>query len=332
MQSNSDKKIFIIFNTACIGDILINNALCQNIKYFFPGSKIVYVVNPAYKDVALYMKNVDDVVCFDRKKDNTLKGWIKFLREFPYKKPYASFVIYSNDRNLIFSRLLGAKHIVSHAKGLLGLLNTREPYKMKNYEHMKDKSSALIECLTGKSVTNLPIIYEPGEVDSSVVKTIAELAVKNDIIGLSPFSNFILKDMPVEVAAELIEKLSAAGKKVLLLGAGKVARDYSANIKKLGCLDFIDLVDVTDFRELAVILKTIKALISVDTGTMHFANAVKCPVVDIFYSYPSECDVVKLWAPDSKLYDAVTISENQTADNIIENLDLLLSKRRHNAG
>ena len=331
-MQKSNQKVFLIFNTACIGDILINNALCQNIKHFYPDSKIVFIVNPLYRDVALYQKDVDDVVCFDRKKDNTLKGWIKFLYNFPYKNPYASFVIYANDRNLIFSKLLGAKHVVSHAKGLLSLLHTKEQYKMNEYEHIKDKSSALIEPLTGKSIKDLPIVYEPGIVDTPIVKTIAELVLKNDVIGLCPFSNFILKDMPVELSVEIIERLSKSGRKVILLGAGSVARNYVANIKKHGCIDFIDLVDATDFRELAVILKNIKALISVDTGTMHFANAVGCPVVDVFYYYPSKINVVKSWAPDSNLYNAVTISDNQTADNILANLDLLLSKRRVKVG
>ena len=327
-MSDKNEKIFLIFNTACIGDILINDALCQNIKHFYPDSKIVFIVNPAYKDVALYMKDVDDVVCFDRKKDNTLKGWIKFLRTFPYKNPYASFVIYAHDRNLIFSKLLGAKHIVSNAKGLMRFLHTSEPYRMNEYEHMKDISSGLIEPLTGESIKNLPIIYEPGNVDTPVVKRLEKLSAEYDVIGLCPFSNFVLKDMPVELSVEIIEKMNSSGKKVVLLGAGSVARSYSANLKKSGCIDFIDLVDATDFRELAAILKTIKALISVDTGTMHMANAVGCPVVAVFYHYPSEKNVLKLWAPDSSLYDVITISENQTPDNILGNLKILLDKRR----
>lgn len=332
-MQDKNKKVFLIFNTACIGDILLNNALCQNIKYFYPESEIVFIVNPAYKDVALYMKDVDDVVCFDRKKDNTLKGWIKFLREFPYKKPFASFVIYSNDRNLIFSKLLGAKHIVSHTKNLLRFLHSKEPYKMKTYEHVKDINSALIEPLTGKSITTFPIVYAPGEVETPIVKEIKSISTENEVIGLCPFSNFVLKDMPVNLSVEIIEKLNKQGKKVVLLGAGQVAEKYSASIKKAGCLDFIDLVGATNFRELAAILKTIKALISVDTGTMHFANAVNCPVVNVFFpDYAKDKDVVKLWAPDSSLYKSITVSQNQTAGNIIEQLEKLISKECSSIG
>lgn len=332
MKKQNNEKVFLIFNTACIGDILINNALCQNIKHFYPDSKIVFIVNPAYKDVALYMKDVDDVVFFDRKKDNNLKSCIKFLKNFPYKKPYASFVIYANDRNLIFSKLLGAKHIVSHAKNLLRFLHTKEPYKMNEYVHMKDKCSALIEPLTGKSIKNLPIIYNTDNVTTKIVKKIKKLTKQKEVIAICPFSNFVLKDMPVDVTAELIEKLNKTGKTVLLLGAGDVARKYSANLKKRGCLNFIDLVDATNFQELAAVLQSIKALISVDTGTMHFANAVRCPVVDIFYSYSTDIDTADLWAPDSNLYPAITIKDNQTADNIIEKLNLLLAEGRNHAG
>lgn len=322
----NNEKVFLIFNTTCIGDILINNALCQNIKHFYPDSKIVFIVNPLYRDVALYQKGVDDVVFFDRKKDNNLKSILKFLWNFPYKKPFASFVIYSNDRNLIFSKILGAKHIVSHSKNILRFLHSKENYKMQDYETMKNISASLIEPLIGKSAIDYPIVYDPQNIDTPIIRRIKSLVSENEVIGLCPFSNYVLKDMPLELSKELIEKLNSQNKKVVLLGAGQVAREYSKNLKKAGCIDFIDLVDCTSFRELAVILKTIKGLISVDTGTMHFANAVGCPVVAVFYIYTTERDVVKMWAPDEKLYRAITIKENQTADNILSKLDILLKE------
>ena len=110
------EKVFLIFNTACIGDMLVTNTLVQNIKTYYPDSKVVFVCNSPFADVAKYQDGVDDVVAFDKKKDKSLKGILNFVKRFPYKKPFASFVTYANERNLLISRLLGAKHIISHNK------------------------------------------------------------------------------------------------------------------------------------------------------------------------------------------------------------------------
>ena len=80
--------------------------------------------------------------------------------------------------------------------------------------------------------------------------------------------------MPIDVAVELINKLNMLGKTPVILGAGPVARDFVSELKNNGCSDYIDLNDKTNFLELANVLRMSKALISVDTGTMHMGNAL----------------------------------------------------------
>jgi len=72
------------------------------------------------------------------------------------------------------------------------------------------------------------------------------------------------------------------------------------------------LTDKTSFIELANVLQRLDCLISVDTGTMHFANAVNTPTVNIFYSTGSE-----QWAPDEKLYKTITLGKTATDDEIM---------------
>ena len=50
------EKVFLIFNTACIGDMLVTNTLVQNIKAFYPNSKVIFVCNSPFVDVAKYLK------------------------------------------------------------------------------------------------------------------------------------------------------------------------------------------------------------------------------------------------------------------------------------
>ena len=59
-------------------------------------------------------------------------------------------------------------------------------------------------------------------------------------------------------------------------------------MSKIAKDDFINLVDKTTIAQLGALLANCKALISVDTGTMHLGLAVDVPTVCLFlYSYKS---------------------------------------------
>ena len=310
-----DEKVFVIFNTAFIGDILLNNTLVQNIKYFYPHSKVVYVVQPQFKDIAKYQIGVDNVITFNKKKGNNIFGFLKFIRNFPYKNIFASFVIYSNDRNLILSRMLRAKHIITEPHNwFTKLMSTKGKYNRKTYTHKRDIATGLIEPLTGKSLMNLPIRYEVPEINTEVIKEVE--AINKELISITTTSKFKPKDMPIKDALELINLINNSGKCPIILGAGEVAQNYIQELKNLGCTNFINLVDKTDFVELANVLKLSKALISIDTGTMHMGNALNIPTVAIFYSIGKE-----LWAPQEGLYKSIVLSGKPTVEEIYKALD-----------
>lgn len=291
-----DEKVFLVFNTACIGDMLVTNVLVQNIKNYYPESKVVFVCNTPYVDVARFQEGVDDVVAFDKKNCKSLKGILEFVNKFPYKKPYASFVTYANERNLLISRLIGAKHVISHNK--CNLWHTKEKFTLKDYIHMKDKWGGLIEPLVGEH-KNFAIKYNTFDMDSPVITKVKN--IKNPVV-LCTTSNFFRKDMKVSDCKELINLMIKYGLTPVLTGAGGVARKFASDLKKAGCFDFVDLVDCTSFMELANILKISNRCITVDTGTLHFANALQVPVVSIFYAGCNE-----MWASDETIYPAKTL-------------------------
>ncbi len=305
-----DEKVFVIFNTTSIGDVLVTNTLVQNIKLYYPDSKVVFVCNTPMLDVAKYQAGVSDVVTFDKKKQNNIKGIFEFIKNFPYKKPFASFVTYSNERNLLIARLIGSTHIISHHK--FPLWNTYEKYEMREYTHMKDRWGGMIEPLTNEH-KNLPIKYIPPEIDNPLIQSIKELEKP---VVLSVTSNFSKKDMVVDDCKELIHLLKINGFTPVMTGAGEIAKQFVIDLKKAGCIDFIDIVDCTSFIELANIMKICGSCISVDTGTLHFANALNIPVVGIFYVWGAH-----MWASDTNLYPAKILEakENEpvTPSNII---------------
>lgn len=81
------------------------------------------------------------------------------------------------------------------------------------------------------------------------------------------------------------------------------------------------MVDKTDFVQLANVLKRCSALVSVDTGTMHFGNALNIPTVAVFYSHAKE-----MWAPNPNLYKTIVLSGTPNAEEIFDALKLLIKK------
>lgn len=310
-MEKDEEKVFLIFNTNFIGDILVNNLLCQNIKIFYPNSKVVYIVQPQFVDVAKYQKDVDDVIALDKVNKGGFWAVMKFIKEFPYKKPFASLIVYESDRNMVISKLIGTKHLLVNTNRGLKFLLTKEKYNSKSYEQIKDTFAGLLEPLTGEIKTDIPIVYNPPLSESALYKHLELLSKEKNLVLICPTSKRVEKDMKIKMALDLIKRIKDDNKIPLLTGAGCASKEFSKQLRLNGCFDFIDLVDLTDFVELANIIKLSKGVISVDTGTMHFANALQKPVVALFYD-----GYEKPWAPNETLYPAKTLSNEQSAEKI----------------
>ena len=303
----AESKVFLVFNTAYFGDVLLCNTLCQNIKLIYPDSKVVMVVDKPFYEVAKYQKDVDDVVIFDKKgEQKDFKGIVKFVLEFPYKKPYCSFVTYTNIRNSIISKLIGSKKVVCLPKN-------------SPIEPVQKRSLGLLSRITDKPLKNLPIRY----VVSDELPAKLDLDPTKKYIGLCTLSKRKEKDMPIETAIELIKKLNKTEYKVIYLGAGDSAVNYAKELENAGC-DFINLVNKTSIYEMACVLKKCQALVSIDTGTMHLGCALDIPLVSVFY----ENELTYYWAPDDRIYNVKLVKENQSADNIYTKLMELIDSEQ----
>ncbi len=323
-MENTNKKIFLIINLSFLGDVLLTNALCQNIKKNYPDSKIVFCVNKTFKDAAKYQDCVDDVICMDKRgKHSGFLGLIRFALSCPYRKKIdTSFVIYGNDRGIILSHFLGCKNIISGTRKITGHLLTNNFMDFANFKNMQDINANFIKALTAQNAEVLPIRYTPEAGHDIFIEKLLHTYANREIVALCATSKNKEKDMPPETGAQIIEKLTNEGKTVFYVGAGREARIFADSVKKLGCVNFVDLTDITSINQLARVLKMCKGLISVDTGTMHLACALGVPVAGIFY----KIDTIERWAPRDFLYKSVVIDRDYSAQYICERFNSLISK------
>ncbi len=295
-------KVFLVFNTACFGDVLLCNTLCQNIKLNYPDAKVVFITDKPFASVAEFQKDVDEVIVYDKRGEHKgFGGMLKFIKDFPYKKPYCSFLTYWNVRNYMVSLAIGAKHIISENK------KNPEPSAQKQHADLLGKIGVA-------QIENLPIRYFPPD---------ADVSVKAKTIAFCPVSKDISKDMSVETAVNLLDILKKSGYEVLFCGAGEKSVNYAKELKDLGA-EFIDLTNKTTIPELGYVLKNSAALVSVDTGTMHLGCAVNAKTVVVFY----KPEMTARWAPNPEIYSNTRlIKNNQSAENIYQILCQLLEDK-----
>lgn len=306
-EEYNTKKHFVIFNTACFGDVLLCNSLCQNIKATFPKSHISFVVNKGFEDVAKYQKDVDEVIVYDKKGIHKgFFGMLKFVKDFGYKKPFASFITYKNERNTLIAKLLRSKFVIT-------------PLENCEDELTQVKHNKMLTLLTNKKIHNYPIVFDIS--DNIGENTLNTYNLPEKFIVLCAISKNPTKDMPIDTAIKIINEINLENKyKIVVVGAGKDSKKFAKDLEDFGC-KFVNLVDKTTIRQLASVLKKSIGLISVDTGIMHLGCALKVPTVAVFY----EQMTIKNWAPRKELYNSALICQNQTAENILSSLNNLIT-------
>ncbi len=298
--------VFVVFNTAGLGDVLLCNGLCQNIKKYYPSSKLVFVTDKPFKDAALYQEGVDSVLTIDKHKG--IRGISDFIRDFPHLPPDACFLTYRNERNFFISKCIGAKKVLFYWKTRKGKIQSRHTNLLSLY--IKNK------------VVDLPIKYNPPELPENL-KTL--LPAPENYVVFCPESKNPPKDLPVDYAIDLLKKLSKSYK-VVCTGHGEKCRKYLDQLKTAGC-DFIDLTDKTSISELAAVLKNAKCTVSVDTGPAHLSYAVDTPTIILF----REVGPSKDWAPDKKLYPHTFVFENDVTTGQVYDTVLSLEKELSDA-
>lgn len=311
-----DKKVFLIINSYCIGDIILVNPLVQNIKRIYKDSWVVMLASPQLYDVAKYQQGVDDVIIWDRKgKDSGFWNYLKFILRFPYKKIYAAFPIYSMDRPVILAKLLGSKYILGPTREILTKLFLKSKYPMNiDWSSTQTANLTLLNGITKEELFDCPMKFCPPE---STSQTVLDLKDK-DYIAFCPKTSRIPKDISNEKICEFIEKYNS---NIVLLGNGEESEKLSQIIEQKKYSNVINLISKTSILESAQIIQNAKACISGDTGMLHVSCALNKPTVAVFSEKKLNC-----FAPETKIYPESKCITNDSADEILIALNQVMQK------
>lgn len=324
-------KNFVIIALGFLGDTLLVEPLCRNLKNNYPNSKIIFIANKPFVDIAKGFETVDKVYAYDKKKNHKgFVGYLKFKKEFTEKNIDTAIITHPHERSILVAKMTGAKNIISlpAKKSPLNIfVNKKRRFiteeLRKTYKAEYNNGYLNSFC----SFENFPVQYKRFDINEKEI--LEKFKLPQNYIVLSPISKDLVKDWDYENIKKFVLN---ANKTVVLVGTDK-AKTIADNLKAEN-IDFIDLTLQTNITELGAIIKNSDACVSVDTGTFHFSYAQNVPTIGLFFNEK----MVKEWAPSELKFVQVHIGEKELKNRevichknidsveIIKSLDILIKE------
>lgn len=290
------KKFFLVINTGYFGDTLLTAKLTRDIKKNYPDSFLVFIADTPYIDIAKGLPGVDEVISYDRELCQSLIPFIKFIMNFPYRnKIDVAFIAqwHKRSRNIL-ARLLGSKKVFKHdaffnSNVCKKLIATNPMHKRVAY-----RIANLLSYLNGKETDNEDIEYTvPDIAQDKIDNYLGSLNLKGDFIAINPQAASDWKCWDVNEVIKFAKLIIKDGKNVVLTGVPKDGSEYvEALNSQIGASNYLNMVGQTTVPELGALYKRCKAVVSVDTGSMHMACAVGTPTIALFFREHYE-----FWSP-----------------------------------
>lgn len=280
-------KNILIIKMSSLGDILHTLPFAAALRKRYPQAKISWLVHPQFAGFVPDKPVIDEVLYFDKVKFKKMGLFDKVKYFFSMRSMLHSkhFDLVIDMQGLFKSAVLAA---ISGCSNRIGYCEMREGSgfisKAICGSHSKDhviERYLDVARYLGAEVEKVDFPMPDLTSESqSVQKKLAEQNVMGDYVVFVPGARWQTKEWPVEHYAELARMILAEGMQVVLAG-GPDDLDKGNKIKEL-CPEAVNLIGQTSLRELAALIQGCAVYISADTGPLHFAAALKKPLVAMY--------------------------------------------------
>lgn len=280
-------KNILIIKMSSLGDILHTLPFAAALRKRYPQAKISWLVHPQFAGFVPDKPVIDEVLYFDKVKFKKMGLLDKIKYFFSMRSMLHSkhFDLVIDMQGLFKSAVLAA---ISGCSNRIGYCEMREGSgfisKAICGSHSKDhviERYLDVARYLGAEVEKVDFPMPDLTSESrSVQKKLAEQNVTGDYVVFVPGARWQTKEWPVEHYAELASMILAEGMQVVLAG-GPDDLDKGNKIKEL-CPKAANLIGQTSLRELAALIQGCAVYISADTGPLHFAAALKKPLVAMY--------------------------------------------------
>lgn len=277
------------------GEFLLNIPAFKAVKQTYPQAKLTVVVNPYVQEIAQCLDCIDKVITWENKK-HSFSEIIQFSGQLRKKKFDTCIILNPSKEFNIISMLAGIPVRIGYDHKWAFLLTNRlSDKKYIGDKHETEYNLDLVAIIGAKIKDNTLSLNIP----DAIIAELPILTEAENYVVIHPYTSDRIKQWPIERFAELAEKLiHTLNLKVILIGGKEELTVYgTAMFDKNSHL--INLTGKTSLKELAMVLKKSRLLISADSGPVHLASCAGIPVIAIFRNDMREKSALR-WGPLSK--------------------------------
>lgn len=290
-------KNILLIKMSSLGDVLHTLPFAAELRKLYPKAKITWLVHPQFAGFVPDPPVIDEVIYFDKKKFNKMglsEKWQYFceLKELLHSK---HFDLVLDMQGLFKSAVMAA---MSGCDNRLGYCELREGSSFvskaikgnHSQEHVIERYLDVARYL-GADVPVGELDFPMPDLSKETESLTAKLKEEGmplqagklpEYVVLVPGARWETKEWPPSHYAELAQMIVEDGRYVVLAGGPDDAAK-GAVIKEISkCDQVIDMTGKTSLRELAALIKGCCVYISADTGPLHFAAALKKPLVAMY--------------------------------------------------
>ena len=283
----------LLIKMSSLGDILHTLPFAAALRQRYPKAKITWLVHPQFAGFVPDPPVIDEVLYFDKVKFKKMGffGKLKYFREMKALLHSKHFDLVIDMQGLFKSAVLAA---ISGCGNRIGYCEMREGSGLvsraisgaHSKDHVIERYLDVARYL-GAKVDSFDDVQFPmpdlSKETDSVQEKLRQLGWSGgDYVVIVPGARWWTKEWPVEHYVALAKKLVDEGTSVVLAGGPDDASKGKAIAEQCDSALVLDMTGKTSLRELAALIKNCSFYISADTGPLHFAAALKKPLVAMY--------------------------------------------------
>ena len=321
----------LVINLAFIGDVILATPAVRALHERFPDARITMMTVPLTESVAGMNPYVDEVLVYDKKgREKGLFGMLRMaarLRKYRFDLAVCMNFAPRGAAAVWLARIpnrLG--YDAQHGSFFLTMVasSKRPAIQHEAINHL----GVLMPLDIAVRDVSLALSI-PAEAQESCAAKLVQRGLPQDrFVVICPCGSYERKNLSSETVVDLVRALSKDCVIILIGGSSDHQRLHEA-AHRAGLPDEAVLAGTLTLPELAALLQRAELLITVDTGPLHMAQAVKCPTVAVFG--PTN---PKVWGPrggyDLVIAEALDADGNPPVSNCIESIaaEQILSSAR----
>ena len=280
----------LVIKMSSLGDVIHALPFSATLRSLYPKAKISWMVHPQFSGFLPDPPTIDEILYFDKVAFNKLglTAKLRFLLDFRKELHAKRFDLVIDLQGLFKSALVA---FLTGCPNRIGYCEMREGSGLVSKavcgEHSKDhviERYLDVARYLGAEVSSIEFPLPNLDKEMVAVKEKLSAAGMNagKYVVFVPGARWETKEWPPGHYAALADKITTDDTCVVLAGAPD-EREKAGLIEATAETDkIIDLIGKTSLRELAAPISGCEVFISGDTGPLHFAAALKKPLIAMY--------------------------------------------------